>query len=87
LISRFLHRPSLQATLDTVRIDGFLVYSHFLDGCQHTAVGTPSSPDGFLLKGELEVAVEEAGFVILECVYTSLPDGRPIVELLARRCR
>ncbi len=50
---RFLHRPTLPLLFGLVCTGGYLVYSHFLDGCQHTAVGTPTFTQGFFLAGGL----------------------------------
>lgn len=64
VVCRFLHRPSLCSLLSLPRIGGLLLYSHFLDGCQHTAVGTPTTSAGFFFQGELEALLtnQEIGY-------------------------
>lgn len=88
LVSRFLHRPSLDALWRQVRVGGFVVYSHFLDGCQHTAVGTPSTIEGYFLDGELESLLSKTGlFQLMSSERTVLPDGRPLTNVIAERMR
>jgi hypothetical protein len=87
LMSRFLFRPSLPEMLLLPRVGGFLMISHFLEGCQHTNVGTPSTVEGYLLRGELTklCAGSSAQYEVLLDDETALPDGRPICRFLARR--
>ncbi|RNE98072.1 type 11 methyltransferase [Trypanosoma rangeli] len=84
-VCRFLHRPSLAKLLQLPRKGGFLVYSHFLDGCQKTEVGRPSSTNGFFLRGELRQLLLDCGYAILLERETLLSDERPFVHILARR--
>ncbi|RNF04280.1 type 11 methyltransferase [Trypanosoma conorhini] len=84
-VCRFLHRPSLMMLLRLPRRGGFLVYSHFLDGCQATDAGHPSTINGFFLRGELRQALLGAGYSVLLERETELPDKRPFVHVLARR--
>lgn len=87
LMVRFLHRPSAPSMLACVAIGGFFLCSHFIDGVQHSAVGTPKSPDAYLGRGELLkwIAADGGSFTILHNEETELDDGRPIVNFLARR--
>jgi SAM-dependent methyltransferase len=87
LMSRFLYRPYLMDLLQLPRVGGFLMVSHFLDGCQHTPVGTPSTVDGYLLRHELASLCKstESSFDIILDEETLLPDQRPICRFLARR--
>ena len=82
---RFLHRPTLPLLLGLVAAGGFLVYSHFLDGCQHTATGTPSTVEGFFLVGELEAFCTGSGLDVLISETCIIDDGRPVVNVLCRR--
>jgi hypothetical protein len=82
---RFLHRPTLPKLLDLVAAGGYLVYSHFLDGCQHTPVGTPSTEQGYFLVGELEQRCRQAGLEIVSSQTAALEDGRPVVNVLCFR--
>ncbi|ORC85362.1 uncharacterized protein TM35_000351060, partial [Trypanosoma theileri] len=86
-VCRFLHRPSLQNLLKLPRKEGkgYLIYSHFLDGCQRTKVGHPSTVAGFFLRGELRQLLESTGYTILTERENALPDGRPMVNIFARR--
>nr|CCC94271.1 conserved hypothetical protein [Trypanosoma congolense IL3000] len=86
-VCRFLCRPSLQSLVCLPRRGGYLVYSHFLEGCQRTEVGHPSSPAGFFERGELRAFLENSGYAVLLEEETALPDSRPFVNVLARRVR
>ncbi|KAF8283748.1 putative methyltransferase domain containing protein [Trypanosoma cruzi] len=86
-VCRFLHRSSLEMLLKLPRRGGFLVYSHFLDGCQKTEVGHPSSIDGFFLCGELRQILFGAGYTVIIERETTLPDKRPFVHIFAQRTR
>jgi hypothetical protein len=82
---RFLHRPTLPLLLSLVAPGGFLVYSHFLDGCQHTPAGTPSTYHGFFFAGELEKMCASSGLSLIAAETSVLGDGRPLVNVLCRR--
>lgn len=86
VVSRFLHRQTLSAIFDLPRVGGFLLYSHFLDGCQHTVIGTPSTLDGFLLRDELaDICSNRGDYEILFHEEARLDDGRPMVHFIAQR--
>ena len=85
LVVRFLHRPTVGKIFGLVAPGGFLLYSHFLDGCQDTDVGTPSTIEGFFLRGELEAKCVESGLAIVLAEETRLEDGRPMINVLCHR--
>ena len=57
LIVRFIHRPLFDAAheplVNVIRNGGFVLYSHFVDGVQHSPIGHPKHPDAYLQHGEL----------------------------------
>lgn len=100
LAIRFLHRPLLPALARAVRPGGFLLYHHFVDGVQHSAVGHPKNPAAYLQHGELRSVFVppqvfsgddgdgHAAVVAFEaCVdfEATLPDGRPTTNFVGRR--
>lgn len=86
-VCRFIHRPSLNPMLATLRIGGLCAYSHFLDGCQHTKVGHPKTSAGFFLKGELETYFPPDKYEVLHHDIQLLHDERPIINMLVRKCK
>jgi SAM-dependent methyltransferase len=87
---RFLVRPLLPLLAHLLAPGGWLCYSHFVDGVQHSAVGTPASPAHYVMHGELrEKCVPPAGSGIEMDVVVDredlLADGRPVSNLLLRR--
>ena len=67
-----------------------MLYSHFLDGVQHHPIGHPSSPNDYLQRGELRSVFcsGDAEFeVLVDDEESTLPDGRPMANFLARRTR
>ena len=54
LCVRFLERSLLPNLCRYLRVGGFLCYSHFLEGCDKTAIGQPKKLSGYVLHGELE---------------------------------
>eukprot|EP00744_Colponema_vietnamica_P004359 GILI01006524.1.p1 GENE.GILI01006524.1~~GILI01006524.1.p1 ORF type:complete len:278 (+),score=5.96 GILI01006524.1:664-1497(+) len=87
LMVRFLHRPLLASMLDMVAVGGYFLCSHFVDGVQHSSVGTPKSPDAYLGHDELMSWTDKADgtFEIIHNVEDLIDDGRPVVNFLARR--
>ncbi|CUG93532.1 rhodanese-like protein, putative [Bodo saltans] len=87
LMSRFLYRPALAEMLQLPRPGGYLMISHFLEGCQDTEVGTPSTVEGYLLRGELTrlCAASDVPYEVCLDEETLLSDGRPMCRFLARR--
>ena len=91
LMVRFLHRPVLEGMLLLCAKGGYFVCSHFVDGCQHSAVGTPKSEDAFLKHGELRSVVSQlqstgvASFDVLVDEEHTIDDGRPVSNFFARR--
>jgi hypothetical protein len=51
---RFLERPLLPNLAKYLKVGGFLLYSHFVDGVQNSAVGQPKSVKHYVLHGELK---------------------------------
>lgn len=84
-VCRFIHRPSLPAVLQLLRPGGWLLYVHFLDGCQFTQVGRPKNRNGFFEIGELEEMIADNGLCLVSSSRALLGDGRPVVCALARR--
>lgn len=95
LAVRFLHRPLLPALADAVRPGGVVLYHHFVDGVQHSAVGRPKNPAHILRRGELRTVfpappagtggADADGFDVLVDEETTIADGRPVVNFVARR--
>lgn len=82
---RFIHRASLPLLIQGLRVGGFVVYSHFLEGCEKTAVGHPKNSNGFFFRGELESIVESCGIRILCAEETCLFDGRPMIHVWGQK--
>lgn len=82
---RFIHRSSFPLFTEKLATGGFVIYSHFLEGCEKTAVGHPKTVSGFFLRGELEKMLQENGISILRSVETELYDGRPMIHVLGRK--
>jgi SAM-dependent methyltransferase len=87
---RFLVRPLLPLLAHLLAPGGWLCYSHFVDGVQHSAVGTPASPAHYVMHGELRgKCVPPAGSGIEVDVVVDredlLADGRPVSNVLLRR--
>lgn len=85
VVVRFLCRESLALLFEMVRPGGYILYNHFLDGVQHTAVGTPKTSDGFLFRGELKKLAAAHGFTCVCDAEDTLADGRPVCNFLAER--
>ena len=91
LMVRFLHRPVLESMLLACAVGGYFVCSHFVDGCQHSAVGTPKSEDAFLKHWELRTIVDllkeggRATFDIIVDDEQTIDDGRPVSNFFAKR--
>lgn len=84
LVVRFLRRPTLDHLWKAVKPGGFVVYEHFLQGCEH--FGGPVKPSQMLYPGELQRVFSAArGFSVIKSEETTLDDGRPIVRFIARR--
>jgi hypothetical protein len=63
-----------------------LLYFHFLDGCQNTDVGHPSTVSGYLLENELvTLATRRGDYEVLLNTVSHLSDGRPMQRFVARR--
>lgn len=82
---RFIHRASFPVWLKGLVPGGFVVYSHFLEGCENTRVGHPKNSSGFFFRGELEAVLEASGIVIISKEETLLHDGRPIIHVFGRK--
>lgn len=88
VVVRFLHRGTLPLLFDMVAPGGYLLYSHFLDGCQSIGKCSPSTPQGYFFRGELEKMCQDRSdeFELRVSEESVLDDGRPIINFLARRC-
>ena len=77
LVVRFLIRDLLEKITNTVGPNGFLLYSHFLDGCQ--LISTPKSPAHYFLRGELRnLVTRNDEFDVSYEEEANLSDGRPV---------
>lgn len=82
---RFIHRASFPVWLQGLVPGGFVVYSHFLEGCEKTSVGHPKNSSGFFFRGELESFLESCGIVVLSKEEAFLHDGRPMIHVFGRK--
>ena len=86
VVVRFLLRELLEPLRACVKPGGFLLYSHFLEGCHLVGPMTPKTESHYLKRGELEALFSaDEGFEVVESRESLLPDQRPIVDFLARR--
>lgn len=84
LVVRFLRRGVLELLHEGVRDGGFVVYEHFLRGCEK--FGGPKKDSQMLEPGELRrVFSEGRGFKVLRDDEEKLSDGRPVVRFVAHR--
>lgn len=84
VVVRFLRRSVLDLLWNAVAPGGFVLYEHFLDGCQH--LGGPVKPSQMLRSGELRTVFSRArGFTIVKDEEATLSDGRPIARFIAVR--
>lgn len=84
VVVRFLRHGVLDLLWHAVLPGGFVVYEHFLQGCEH--FGGPVKTSQMLKPGELSQVFSLArGFTEWQHVNSNLPDGRPIVRFIARR--
>lgn len=84
-VCRFIYRPMMPHLFALLRPGGVFIYSHFLEGCEKTAVGHPKKLSGFFRVGELESIFTESDFVILATETKLLDDGRPMIHVLAQK--
>ncbi|KAG8344493.1 hypothetical protein TRVL_04680 [Trypanosoma vivax] len=84
-ICRFMHRPSLENLLRLPRTEGYVVYSHFLEGCERTVIAHPATPASFWRRGELQRVLCDSGYAVLREEEVTLPDSRPFQNILAQR--
>lgn len=86
VVVRFLRRGVLDLLWHAVAPNGFVLYEHFLDGCQH--LGGPVKQSQLLRPGELRTVFSEArGFTVLRDEKAALSDGRPVARFIAKRDR
>ena len=85
VISRFLPRSLLFGDdfWNLIEVGGWLVFSHFMIGC--LAFGRPSQPEDMLEESEVERLCRMKGLECKLLEYTTLHDGRPIVNLALQR--
>lgn len=87
LVVRFLRQGVVQQLPHAVQPGGFVVYEHFLSGCERFASG-PRKPSQMLQRGELaQIFTAEKGFSVWLDEETTLVDGRPMNRFVARRDR
>lgn len=86
LVVRFLRRGVLEHLWHAVAPGGYIVYEHFLVGCEKFPNG-PRKISQMLQPGELkEIFSSGRGFHCICDEQSTLSDGRPIVRFVARRC-
>lgn len=86
VVVRFLRRGVLEMLHEAVDTGGFVIYEHFLRGCEQFS--GPKKASQMLEMGELgNVFTEERGFSILRDEKQLLADGRPVVRFVAHRNR
>lgn len=84
LVVRFLRRGVLDLLPHAVLPGGFVIYEHFLRGCE--LFGGPVKKAQMLQPGELRSVFTEArGFTVCMDGDCRLADGRPVVRFVARR--
>lgn len=84
VVVRFLRRGVLDLLWHAVAPGGFVLYEHFLEGCQH--LGGPVKPSQMLQPGELRsVFSKSRGFTVVRDEEATLPDGRPVARFIAKR--
>mmetsp|Transcript_9509 Transcript_9509/g.34860 ORF Transcript_9509/g.34860 Transcript_9509/m.34860 type:complete len:477 (-) Transcript_9509:33-1463(-) len=85
VISRFLPRSLLFGDdfWTLIETGGWLVFSHFMIGCLE--FGRPSQPEDMLTESEVEQLCSIAGLECKLLEYTTLHDGRPIVNIALQR--
>lgn len=84
VVVRFLRRSVLNLLWNAILPGGFIVYEHFLEGCER--FGGPVKASQMLKSGELRQVFSEArGFTVWHDEQSNLSDGRPIVRFIARR--
>lgn len=84
VVVRFLRQGVLQKLWHAVAPGGFVLYEHFLQGCER--YGGPMKQSQMLRRGQLRtIFSEQRGFSIRCDEETNLADGRPIVRFLAQR--
>lgn len=84
VVVRFLRRGVLDLLWHAVAPGGFVLYEHFLEGCQH--LGGPVKPSQMLQPGELRsVFSKNRGFTVVKDEEATLPDGRPVARFIAKR--
>jgi tellurite methyltransferase len=85
VVVRFLRRGVLQMLGDAVRDGGFILYEHFLVGCELHKSG-PRKQSQMLRGGELaRLFGPRTGFDVLLDQVVYLADGRPCNRFLARK--
>lgn len=84
VVVRFLRRGVLEVLHEGVMDGGFVIYEHFLVGCEQ--FGGPKKRSQMLEMGELQQTFStERGFRVIREDEQCLDDGRPIVRFVARR--
>lgn len=82
LVVRFFRRGVLELLHEGVEEGGFVIYEHFLKGCEK--FGGPKKDSQMLLRGELrKVFSEKRGFQVLRDSEETLADGRPVTRFVA----
>eukprot|EP00796_Vickermania_ingenoplastis_P004899 gene4899-3511_t len=84
-VCRFIHRPSLPRFVKGLAKGGYVIYSHFLEGCENTAIGHPKNSSGFFLHGELQSLLVSCGVMLLHVEECLLHDDRPMIHIVGKK--
>ena len=85
VVTNYLYRPMLQATLDLVAPGGVLIYETF--GVGNARLGRPSNPDYLARPGEIAVMAKASGFSVSTDSHLRIDLPRPAVvqRVIARK--
>ncbi len=85
LVTNYLYRPMLPATLDLVAPGGVLIYETF--GVGNAGYGRPSNPDYLARPGEIADMARAAGFSVSNDTHIRIEAPRPAVvqRVIARK--
>lgn len=83
VVIRFLRKSVLPLLPGAVKRGGFVVYEHFLTGCEK--FGSPRKPSYMVERDELANLFQKSSFTIVRDEVSTLPDGRPVIHFIAKK--